>query len=150
LGAACHNPFANDKNSADMIWFKQIDNKLNLIAKRLGTTVATSVGGHGFDGIEVPKDKLMIRQILWVDGSIGKGIIIDQNFENRNIDKPDWDFINIAWLQDGESNSKGRPFLKKDLLKKVKFEKIESSIDKLLKESLENLAAVKKSDLGYN
>jgi hypothetical protein len=130
--------------------FDQIDSKLNELAKQLGTTVATSVGGHGFDEITVPKEKLQMRRIVWIDGSIGKGIIIDQNFENRNIDAPDWDFINLAWLNDGEPNAKGRPFWKKDLLKKVKFDKIERNIDQLLKESLHNLAAIKKSDLGYN
>ena len=133
-----------------MTTFKQIDNKLNELAKQLGTTLSISVGGHSFDGIDVPKDKLAMRSIVWVDGSIGKGIIIDQNFENRNIDAPDRDFTNIAWLQDGESNAKGRPFWKKDLMKKVKFDKIEKNIDQLLKQSLKNLAAVKKSDLGYD
>lgn len=130
--------------------FNQIDKKLNALAKKLGVTVATSGGGHSFDGVTVPEDKLVMRRLIWLDGSIGKAIIIDQNFENRNIDAPDWDFINLAWFNGEVSNSKGRPFWQKNLLKKVKFEKIESNIDQLLKESLDSLAAIKQSDLGYD
>ena len=66
------------------------------------------------------------------------------------IDSPDWNLINIAWLQDRGLTTRGRPFWSKYLLKKVDFIKIESNIDQLLKESLDNLRAVKKSDLGYD
>jgi len=130
--------------------FTQIDKKLNKLARQLGTTVATSGGGHSFDEVVVPKDKLEMRRIVWIEGSIGKGIVIDQNFENRNIDVPDWDFMNIAWLAEGGSSAKGRPFWQTRLLKKVKLAQIEKNIDQLLKKSIDNLKAIKESDLGYN
>ncbi len=130
--------------------FNQIDNKLTELSKQLGTTVATTGGGASFDGVDVPKDKLEMRRIVWVDGSIGKGIIINQNFENRNIDAPDWDFSYIAWLEKTELTSKGRPFLEKKLLTKVTLAKIEKNIDQLIKVSTENLKNIKESDLGYN
>jgi hypothetical protein len=148
--SSCNNQSLKDKDSMRKNTFDQIDDKLNKLAKQLGTKVDKSVGGSSIDGVDVPEYKLETRKIFWKEGSIGKGIAIVQNFDNRKIDSPDWDFINIAWLNDIASTSRGRPFWKKDLLKKVKFEKIEKSIDQLLKESLKYLKAVKRSDLGYD
>lgn len=150
LFSSCNNQSLKDKFSIRKNTFNQIDDKLNKLAKQLGTTVDRSVGGSSLDGVEVPNCKLETRKIFWKEGSIWKGIMIAQNFDNRKIDSPDWDFINIAWLHDSASTSRGRPFWKKDLLKKVKFEKIEKSIDQLLKESLGNLRAIKRSHLGYD
>jgi len=147
---ACHYVPSNKQDAMKKHKFKQIDIKLDELAKKLGTTVATTGGGASFDEVTVPEDKLEIRRIIWIDGSIGKGIIITQNFDNRNIDAPDWDFLNLAWLEDGSSSEKGRPFWQKFLLRKVRFEKMDSSIDQLLKQSLENLNAIKKTDLGYD
>lgn len=137
------------KHTANPI-FNHIDAKLNDLARQLGTTVATNGGGQTVDGIKVPEDKLEMRRIVWIDGSIGKAIINAPNFESRNIDTPHWDFANLAWLIGEKSTEQGIPFWKKNLLKNVKFENIESSIDQLLKKSLENLTAIKKSDLGYD
>jgi hypothetical protein len=58
--------------------------------------------------------------------------------------------MNIAWLLDTPSTTRGSPFWEKDLLKKAKFEKIEKNIDQLLKESLDSLRTIKRSDLDYN
>lgn len=150
LISTCNNQSLKDKFSKRKNTFNQIDDKLNKLAEQLGTTVDKTVGGSSFDGVDVPKYKLETRKIFCKEGSIGKGIMIVQNFDNRKMDSPDWDFMNIAWLQDSASTNRGRPFWEKDLLKKVKFEKIEKSIDQLLKESLDNLRAVKRSDLSYN
>lgn len=130
--------------------FLKIDDKLNSVAKSLGTTVDTSGGGSGFDNVVVPKEKVHLRKILWIDGNIGKGIIISQNFENRNIDTPEWNFINLAWLSKKVSSPNGQSFWRKDLLLKVPLKNIETNIDQLIKTSLENLSAIKESDLGYN
>ncbi len=150
LCIACHHASSNKQDVMRKHKFKQIDIKLNGLAKKLGTTVATSGGGASFDGVTVPEDKLEMRRIVWIDGSIGKAIIITQNFDNGNIDSPDWDFQNFAWLKDGSSSEKGSPFWQKFLLRKARFEKMDSSIDQLLQQSLENLNAIKKTDLGYD
>ncbi len=130
--------------------FKQIDPTLNELARKMGTTVASSAGGASIDGVAVPADKLEVRKIIWIDGSISKGIIITQNFDNGNLDAPDWDFQNIAWLEGRSSSEKGIPFWQKFLLKKVRFAKIDSSIDQLLQQSLQNLQAIKQTDLSYD
>ncbi|MEI6266092.1 MAG: hypothetical protein WCP74_13415 [Sphingobacteriia bacterium] len=150
LISSCNNQSLKDKFSTRKNTFNHIDDKLNKLAKQLGTTVDKSVGGHSFDGVDVPKYKLETRKIFWKDGSIWKGIIIDQNYDNRKIDSPDWNFMNIAWLLDTPSTTRGSSFWEKDLLKKVKFEKIEKNIDRLLKESLDSLRNIKRSDLDYN
>lgn len=126
--------------------FRKIDSQLNALAKEIGATIETTVGGHSINGIDVPKDKLTIRQIQWVDGPIGKAIIINQNFDNGNLDAPNWDFFNIAWLQEVKPKAKRRPFWKKNLLTNIDFKIIESEIDQLLKQSLENLNTIKKKD----
>jgi hypothetical protein len=129
--------------------FSQIDTKLKALAKEIGATLETTVGGHSINGVDVPKEKLALRQIQWVDGPIGKAIIINQNFDNGNLDAPNWDFFNIAWLQEGKPNAKGRPFWKKNILKNIDFNKIETDIDQLLEQSLDNLKEIKKTDLKY-
>jgi len=126
--------------------FRKIDSQLRAIAKDIGATLETTVGGHSINGVEVPKDKLAIRQIQWVDGPIGKAIIINQNFENGNLDSPNWDFFNIAWLQEAKNPAKGRSFWKKNLLTNIDFKQIETNIDQLLKQSLYNLDTIKKKD----
>jgi len=138
---------ANQSTTPKM--FNSIDPKLNEMAKQLRTRVETTVGGASLDNTKVPEDKLVTRKILWTEGAISKGIIINQNFENRNINAPDWDFLIIAWNQNVKTASKGHPFWQQYLLRKVKLEKIEQKIDSLLKESLIILATVKESDLGY-
>ncbi|HQR93921.1 MAG: hypothetical protein B7Y15_10445 [Bacteroidetes bacterium 24-39-8] len=127
--------------------FSQIDNRLKILAKEIGAILETKVGRHSINGVDVPKEKLALRQIQWVDGPIGKAIIINQNFENGILDSPNWDFFNIAWLQEGKTPAKGRPFWNKCLLKNIAFKIIESEIDQLVKMSLENLNAINKTDL---
>ena len=129
--------------------FSQIDTGLIALAKEIGASLETTVGGHSINGIDVPKDKLAIRQIQWIEGPIGKAIIINQNFDNGNLDSPNWDFFNIAWLQEGKPKTKGRPIWNKYLLKNIDFKQIENDIETLLKQSLDNLNAVKKTDLKY-
>lgn len=127
--------------------FSQIDTRLIALAKEIGATIETTVGGHSINGVDVPKDKLAIRQIQWVEGPIGKAIIINQNFENGNLDVPNWDFFNIAWLLEGKTKAKGKPIWNKYLLKNIDFKQIENDIETLLKQSLDNLKAVKKTNL---
>lgn len=143
-----HSVFHHPSKQTD--GFLTIDEKLDSLAKTLGTKVETSGGGSSFDDVVVPKEKIQLRKIIWVDGRIGKAIILSQNFQNKHIDAPDWDFINLAWLYEKRPLPKGQPFWQKNILEKVSLKKIEATIDQLLKESLENLSAIKESDLGYN
>lgn len=146
LCTACHNLASKSKVSK----FKQIDIKLNKLAKKLGTSVETSGGGASFDGINVPKEHYELRRIAWIDGEIGKCIFIVPNYDKKNIETPDWDFRIIAWLNDRSNSEKGNPFWHKFLLKKVSLEKIENNIDELLKQSLDSLNEVKKTDLRFD
>lgn len=146
LFTACQNVTSKTKTSK----FKQIDIKLNQVAKKMGTSVETSGGGASIDGIDVPKEQHELRRIVWIDGEIGKCIFIVPNFDKNNLDAPDWDFRIIAWLNDRSNREKGSPFWHKFLLQKVSFKKIENNIDELLKQSLDSLNAVKKTDLSYD
>ena len=149
LGLTCRDHLFHT-NDSTLNKFTVIDSKLNQLAKQHGTTLFTSGGGHTIDGVKVPDNKIELRRVVWIDGQIGKGIFITQNFSNKNVDAPDWDFTNIAWLQKDELTSKGRPFLEKKILTKVSLDKIEKNIDQLIKVSIENLKNIKESDLGYN
>lgn len=91
-----------------------------------------------------------MRRIVWVDGEIGKAIIIGQNFENTTFDSPHWDFLIVAWLEVSKLNTSARPMWKKHLLNKVSLDSIVTRIDQLLLESLRNLSAIKKDDLRYD
>lgn len=148
-GLGCQNHFGHVKYPPDPR-FKHIDGKLKELAKQIGAEMNAIVGGASFDSVQVPTDKLDTRKILWKEGAIGKAIIIDQNFENKNINAPDWNFVILAWLQDGETDKKGRPFWQKYLLKKVSLDSIGKNIDSLLKRSVENLSRIKRSDLSYD
>lgn len=130
--------------------FAAIDKKLNRVAKQLGVKVSAEVGGYSFDGKVVPKSKLESRKIVWTEDSIGKGIFIHQNFTNKNINAPDWDFIVVAWLTKRNSGSEGSPFWLRKLLEKVTLTEIESKLDGLLKQSLDSLRSIKTTDLGYD
>ncbi len=144
LCIACHNVTSKTRE------FRQIDIKLNQVAKKMGTTLETSGGGASIDGVDVPKEQYELRRIVWIDGEIGKGIFIVPNFNKNNFDAPDWDFQIIAWLNDRSNREKGNPFWHKFLLRKVDLKKIEHNIDELLKQSLDSLNAVKKTDLSFD
>lgn len=149
LGLTCRDHLFHS-NDFTLNKFTVIDSKLNQLAKQLGTKVFTSGGGHSIDGVKVPDNKIELRRVVWIDGKIGKGIFITQNFSNKNIDAPDWDFTYLAWLEKAEFSSKGKPFLEKKLLTKVKLTEIENDIDQLIKVSIANLDNIKERDLGYN
>lgn len=89
--------------------FSQIDSRLIALAKQIGASLETTVGGHYINGIDVPKDKLSIRQIQWIEGPIGKAIIINQNFENGNLDAPNWDFsISLGYKKENPKQREGQ------------------------------------------
>lgn len=85
------------------------------------------------------------RRIDWVENDIMKAIIIQPNFENNGVNQNLWNFINVAWFNDGKSFH--LLSWNKDLVKEKEFSYIEKSIDNLLAASLENLKTIKLEDL---
>ena len=128
--------------------FKLIDKKLKNFAAVLKAKLAKDGSGFSIDGVPVPSEFVEGRRIIWVDGQIGKAIIINPNFfDIADFSSPAWDFFNIAWLEHGSSALKEKPFWTKYLVKKAEFDVIEKNIDKLLNTSKENLGAIKIGDL---
>ena len=128
--------------------FKLIDEKLKNFAGMLNAKVATGGSGFSVAGIPVPEELVEERRIIWVDGQIGKAIIIHPNFfDTVDISSPSWNFFNLAWLEHSSTVLKEKPFWTKYLLNKVKFDVIEKNIDQLLNTSKENLEAIKREDL---
>ena len=85
------------------------------------------------------------RRIDWIEEGISKAIIIQPLFEVKGVNSRIWNFINIAWYDDGESVH--RPQWIKSIVEKKAFEIIELSIDDLLIESETNLKSIKMEDL---
>jgi hypothetical protein len=128
--------------------FRLIDEKLKKFAEKLKAKLATDGSGFSIDGVAVPKELVEERRIIWVDGQIGKAIIIHPDFfDIPDISSPAWKFFNVAWLEHGSATKKGKPLWIKYLLKKVEFDVIEKNIDQLLNTSKENLEAIKIEDL---
>ena len=123
--------------------FSSIDDKL--------TRFAAQRNGQIFSDCAMsylaPLEKVEERRIFWVDGVIGKGIMIQPYFDSRKIIPSFWNFRNIAWLRDDKSYPNGVPHWNLSLLQKVPFEEIEKQIDTLLISSAQNLEAVKIADL---
>ncbi|SHN39701.1 hypothetical protein [Chitinophaga sp. CF418] len=120
--------------------FEQIDNKLIDLSKRLDATLTKDRSGY-----PAILGAFEERRIDWVDNGIFKAIIIQPNFERRGVNTAIWNFINIAWFDDGFSIH--RPQWIKLLADKVAFEVIEHNIDELLNVSEHNLTGIKMADL---
>jgi len=137
----------HDRNETVMSKFKLIDKKLKDLAEKLNAKVAKDGSGYYVDGVPVSKPKIEERRIIWIEGQIGKAILIHPDFTATDINSPTWNFFNLAWLEQGSPSEKGKPFWTKYLLKNAGFEEIEKNIDQLLSTSVENLATIKREDL---
>ena len=128
--------------------FKLIDKKLKNFAAVLNAKLAKDGSGFSIDGVPVPGEFVEGRRIIWVDGQIGKAIIINPTFfDIPDLSSPAWDFFNVAWLEHGSSALNEKPFWTKYLLKRGEFDVIEKNIDQLLNTSKENLEAIRREDL---
>jgi hypothetical protein len=138
-----------DRNKTAMTKFKLIDDKLNSLAEKLNANILKEGSGYYINDVPVPLEYIEDRRIVWIDGLIGKAIIIQPHFgfETVNFTSPRWNFLNLAWLEHDSSGSKEKPFWEHYLLKRVEFEVIESNIDQLLVTSRENLERIKREDL---
>jgi hypothetical protein len=123
--------------------FKQIDTKLTNFAAKYKAEIHSSGTRIG----DVPSEKIHERRIVWIDGSIGKAVLITPYFPSQDYDSPLWDFSNVAWLVDAKPHPKGVPFWRKSLLQRVQFIAIEKAIDDLLIRSSENLEGILRKKL---
>lgn len=126
--------------------FKQIDDKLYQFAEKYNAKIHTK--GSSYYG--VPSDKIQERRILWMDGLIGKAVMIIPDFVSINFSSPLWQFINFACIEDGKPYPDGKPFWEKSLLDRVEFHEIEKAIDDLLVQSTKNLDAIQLEDLSID
>ncbi len=123
--------------------FESIDHLLYQFAERYNAEIHKK--GTRYHGI--PPDKIVERRILWMEGSFGKGVIIQPNFISKDIDAPLWNFWNITYLVDKKTYRKYLPHWKKFLCKGVEFTEIEKNIEHLLIQSAENLKNVRRENL---
>lgn len=56
FGVACHQ--------SQIAKFKEIDDKLNKLAKQLGTKLETTGGGASVDGVDVPKKSTRYAELF--------------------------------------------------------------------------------------
>ena len=120
--------------------FNKIDDKLRNVADKLNAKLTK-------DRPEYPQALRTFeeRRIDWREGNIFKAIIIQPNFEEKGVNSTIWNFINIAWYDDGQSFQ--RPQWINILIDKGDFRVIESNIDSLLSQSEEKLKEIGMQDL---
>lgn len=108
--------------------FTKIDDKLENVAEKLNAKLTK-------DRPEYPEALRTFeeRRIDWREGNIFKAIIIQPNFEEKGVNSTIWNFINIAWYDDGRSFE--RPQWINILADKTDFRVIEENIDSLLSQS---------------
>jgi len=136
-----------DSNIRAASKFREIDGKLRSLTDKLNAKLFTSGGGYVVNGVPVPLDSIEERRIIWVEGEIGKAILITPHFDSADFSSIAWDFVNLAWLQPAKTGSHEPPFWTKYLLSKVEFEVVEKNIDQLLNTSTENLEKITLKDL---
>lgn len=120
--------------------FKQIDISLSEYANRLHARLTKDRPGYP-EALRTFEE----RRIDWQEGNIHKAIIIQPNFEHTGVNSNIWNFINLAWSDDGHSTH--RPRWIKMLVDQDKFEIIETNIVELLNKSEENLKQIGIDDL---
>ena len=121
--------------------FKKVDVKLKAFAKNLKVEVAKS-GTVYFPEPSFPVEE---RSVVWIDGRIGKGIMIRPHTEpGIGVSSDTWDFINLAWLEDVPHSAKpsAKPMWMRTLIRKGDMELLEKEIDDLLSISEENLKPI--------
>jgi hypothetical protein len=117
--------------------FRQIDDKLNHLARKLNATLTKDRPGYPWIFEE--------RRIDWVDNQIKKAIIIQPTFELNGVNSSIWNLINIAWIE--KTGVAHKPGWTKMLVDKQDFTEIENNIDELLSQSEKNLSNVKIEDV---
>lgn len=120
------------------------DIKLETFAKKTNAEFAI-VNHIPFDSTGAKVDTAKARKIVWFDGIIGKAILLQPHLTPYGISPGLWNFINLAWLEDGPAGEK--PMWELYLHKGVRMSVISKSIDSLLATSEKNLKQIKRTDL---
>lgn len=123
--------------------FESIDNDLKEFAGQYNAEFHTY--RSSYDG-KTPL-YLQERRIIWIEGNIGKAVLISPYLESYDSKPTLWDFLNLAWLIDEKNQLRRHPFWEVYLFRHVKFEVIEKNIKDLLVQSTENLAGIRVKDL---
>ena len=100
----------SENNRLDSGRFTNIEAKLDQIAMSIGAKITAYPGGANINGVPVPVNKIELRNVTWKDGIIAKTIIISPNSEGGDINRPTWDFFNMAWLDDTLSAARGKAY----------------------------------------
>ena len=98
--------------------FSKIDDKLIKLSDRLNATLTKDRPSYP-EALRTFEE----RRIDWIVNDINRAIIIQPNFEINGVNSQIWNFINIAWYDDGKSIN--RPQWYRNLAEKEKFENIE-------------------------
>ena len=138
------NHATNQKDDPLAKRFQNIEGKLQEFAEKHNAKISTvwsKIQKHDPDG----SDSFLVKHIVWNDDRFGKAVFIQQHNDINGVDTTNWDFSNIAWLQDAQKTAK--PTFVKNLLTKVDFQIIEKEIEQLLSKSEKVLDAIKEEDL---
>lgn len=80
-----------------MSFFASIDDILNDFAVSRNAKINELKSGYNIGGIPVPDSKIDDRRILWEDGEIGKAILIQPNFDSKDLSIKSWNLQILAW-----------------------------------------------------
>ena len=118
-----------------------IDRELEQFAKNHNTRVISPLITYD------PKveDSLENRMVEWIEGNIGKAVLIQPHTDHKGAKRHAWDVSNIAWIIDAPSFQK--PFWQRFLLENAGIDTLKKNIDQLLSQSEQNLRSIKKEDL---
>jgi hypothetical protein len=118
--------------------FKDIDSKLEELSKKLNARLTKDRPGYP----EVLRT-FEERRIDWERDGIRRAIIIQPTFEFSGVDSTRWNFVNVAWKDEGISRRK----YMHNLVDKQDFTLIAEQIDDLLAESVKMLTRISDKDL---
>ncbi len=120
--------------------FKNIDSRLTRLSEKLGATLTKDRPSYP-EALRTFEE----RRIDWIKDDILLAIIIQPTFERDGVNQGKWNFLTIAWKDDGTSIH--RPQRIDRMVVEEEFSVIESRIDDLLEHAQETLLNISDSDL---
>jgi hypothetical protein len=118
--------------------FKDLDSKLEEWSKRLNARLTKDRSGYP-EALRTFEE----RRIDWESDAIRRAIIIQPTFEFSGVDSTRWNFVNVAWKDEGGAR---RRYMHK-LVDQKDFTVIAEHIDELLTESVKTLTNIADKDL---
>lgn len=118
--------------------FKDIDSKLEELSKKLNARLTKDRPGYP-EALRTFEE----RRIDWESNAIRRAIIIQPTFELSGVDSTRWNFVSVAWKDEGVSRKR----YTHNLVDKKDFTLIAEKIDDLLAESVKTLISIADKDL---